>query len=217
MGTSYILDIIGSMSTFGVLLLAAFRLNVGATESSYMYNQNYILQRNMVVLAVQLEQDLNHIGACSGLDYGGIKLAAANDLIFKGDVNNDGVADSVEWRVGPPSELTSTPNPRDCYLYRSVNGVTTKLNLGVTQFKFRYWKVNDPTDSVVPLPIVPPPYPTYNGVSTGNIGPVEVTIMLESPFRMDSLHTSSNDTSAYQMVWRQLRSVSRNNQLQFAD
>ena len=217
MGNSYILDIISSFSTFGLLMLAALRLNAGASENTFAYNQNYLLQRNMVVLTVMLEQDLNHVGALSGDPYGGIARADTNDLQFYGDVTNDGVPDSVEWRVGLPSELTATQNVRDCYVYRRVNGVTTKMNLGVTQFRFRYWKVIDPTDSVVPLPIVHPTAATYSatGVSTGNIGPIEVSIMLESPYRLKQEFVMVGDTTEYQMVWRQLRSVSRNNSIQF--
>jgi hypothetical protein len=217
MGNSYILDIIGSFSTFGLLMLAALRLNTGASENSFAYNQNYLLQRNMVVLTVMLEQDINHVGVQSGDPYGGIAYADSNDFQFYGDVTNDGIPDSVEWRVGKPSELPETQNIRDCYVYRRVNGVTTKMNLGVTQFKFRYWKIIDPTDSVVPLPIVHPTAATYSatGVSTGNIGPIDVSIMLESPYRLKQEYTQSNDTSDYQMVWRQLRSVSRNTSIQF--
>ena len=55
MGTSVMLDILGSLSTFGLLMLAVLRLNAAAGENSYAYNQNYILQRNMVVLTVMLE------------------------------------------------------------------------------------------------------------------------------------------------------------------
>jgi len=49
-GSTSLLDIIGSIITFGLLLLTALRLNASASEHSMNYQANYILQRNMVVL-----------------------------------------------------------------------------------------------------------------------------------------------------------------------
>jgi hypothetical protein len=48
----------------------------------------------------------------------------------------------------------------------------------------------------------------------GNIGPIEVAIRLESSFRMEQEYM--DDTTQYEMLWRQIRTISRNQQLSTA-
>jgi len=203
MGTTSLLDIIGSMMTFGLLMLAALRLNTSASDSNYAYNQSYLMQRNMVVLTVLLEQDLNNVGTGT-VDslYGGVIKADTNDLIFYEDIYRSGNPVTVEWKVGLASAGPATPNPADCYVSRIVNGKESKMNLGVTRLRFSYWNIADPTISAGATPIVPP--------NVGNIGPIEVTLVLQSPFKMKSGYTTAADTAQYQMIWRQIRSISRN-------
>jgi len=206
MGTSVMLDILGSLSTFGLLMLAVLRLNAAAGENSYAYNQNYILQRNMVVLTVMLESDLKRVGTETYDQYGGIQFADTTDLLFRGVLQNDTKVDTVEWKLGPLVGTTSNPNIR--YLSRIVNGVENKMDLGVTQFNFNYWSIID-ANTKLPTPIVSGAL----GGGTGNIGPISVYIRLESPYKMKQQFM--NDTSQYDMVWRQIRSVSRNNSIQY--
>jgi hypothetical protein len=206
MGTSVMLDIVGSLSTFGLLLLAVLRLNAAAGESSYAYNQNYILQRNMVVLTVMLENDLKHVGTEVFDQDGGIQLADTTDLVFRGVLQGDTTISTVEWKLG--SLVGTTPNPNIRYLSRIKNGVESKINLGVTKFNFAYWSIID-ANTKLPTPIVAG---AANG-GGGNIGPISVYIRLESPYKMKQQFM--NDTSQYDMVWRQIRSVSRNNSIQY--
>jgi hypothetical protein len=204
MGTTVMLDILGSLSTFGLLLLAVLRLNAAAGESTYAYNQNYLLQRNMVVLTVMLESDLKHVGTEVYDIDGGIQLADTADLKFRGVLQGDSTISTVEWKLGP--YIGTTPNPNIRYLSRIKNGVESKMNLGVTQFNFAYWSIID-ANTKLTTPIV------TAGGGTGNIGPISVYIRLESPYKMKQQFMS--DTSQYDMVWRQIRSVSRNNSIQY--
>jgi hypothetical protein len=71
----------------------------------------------------------------------------------------------------------------------------------VTDFRFKYYSILNSTDSLL-FPIV----------NLGNIGPIDVTIRLQSPFKAQQEYM--NDTSHYVMLWRQIRSVSRNSTLQ---
>jgi hypothetical protein len=180
------------------------RLNGNASENSYAYNQNYLLQRNMVVLTVMLEDDLKHVGAGVYDQDGGVILADTNDLKFRADLPPTGSIDTIEWKLG--AKVPGSTNPNICYLSRIVNGKENKMNLGVTQFTFHYWRVDNPNTAVA-TPV------TTAGDGTGNIGPVSVSIRLESPYKMKQQYM--NDTSQYDMVWRQLRSISRNNSIQF--
>jgi hypothetical protein len=205
MGSTTLLDIIGSIITFGLLLLAAIRLNASASEHSTNYQANYILQRNMIVLTAMLEQDLRHVGVNTNAtitQISPITKADSNDFAFTGDIENDGTLDQVEYVVGPTTDLPETPNLRDRYVTRIVNGVRSRMNLGVTRLAFTYFSIDDPTTRFS-FPIA--------ATDFVNIGPIEVQIELMSPFIMKQEY--ANDTSQYQMLWKQMRMVSRNSRI----
>ncbi len=209
MGTSSILDTIGSFLVFGLLFLIVIRLNQSAHENSDAYSADYMLQRNMATLTVMLEQDLKRVGLNSNATLTAtppIQVAKADTFQFLTDLSGSTTpgavaADIVRWWVGNPSEIPETANPNDCYVYRAVNGVATKMNLGVTQFSFRYYDIMDPTNTLA--------FPIAN---LGNIGPIDVTLKLESPYQAKQDYMM--DTSNYVMLWRQIRSISRNSILQ---
>jgi hypothetical protein len=133
-----------------------------------------------------------------------IIIADSEDFCFQGDLTNDGIIDQVEYFVGPASELPETPNPKDRYLTRIENGASIKMNLGVTKFIFKYYNISDPTAELKPLPVT--------GTARGNIGPIEIQIELGSPFILKQEYAS--DSSQYQMLWKQMRMISRNSTLQ---
>jgi hypothetical protein len=199
MGNSTWLDILGSMITFGLLLIIVLRLNAGANESSSAYFASYMLQTNMLTLTVMLEDDLKHVGAWYAPtvnDPTAVRTAAANQFSFIRD--SDGKR--IDWIVGDSTEMASTPNPHDRYVYRNVNGAVSRMNLGVTRMTFTYWRIDDPTLQVTG------PYPLAKA-SFGNIGPIDVSIVLESPYKRKQQYMM--DTTEYEMYWRQIRSVAR--------
>ena len=124
MGSTTLLDIVSSTVTFGLLLLATLRLNASASEGNYAFNQNYLLQRNMVVLTVLLEDDLRHVGAGVYDDYGGVQYADTSDLKFRAYLpgNNTSIPNVVEWKLEPTAP-PNTPNTSVRYLSRTVDGV----------------------------------------------------------------------------------------------
>lgn len=209
MGHTTLLDIIGSMVVGGILFIMAFRLNASASESSSAYLANYLLQRNMMGLTVMIEDDLKRVGLNNGNQNGGILTATSNRFRFQTDLQNVGATDVVEYFTGPTSELSSTQNPRDFYLYRRVNDDTVRMNFGLTKFEFQYYNIADPTLALL-FPIT----------AFGNIGPIDITIKLESPFAVYKESAIQqdymNDTTQYEMFWRQIRTVSRNTRLQTA-
>lgn len=206
MGTSSIIDIISSAVVAGVLLLIALRLNAQASETSMIYNGSATLQQNMVTLVRMLEHDFRDIGYCKNYikvpdPSKAIRKADTSDITFWTDVNNSGNLDSIRWYVGPPSELTSTPNPRDRMIYRVVNnGTPVGWNLGVTQFKLQYFAYDGDT---IPTPVTQP----------GLIYTMQISLACESPvpfveqYRAQARHDSLAD---FQVFWRQLRLAARN-------
>lgn len=211
MGASTIFDIVGSTVVGSLLLLMALRLNAQAIETNAVYQNNLNLQQSIVALVDIVEADFRKIGYCK--DYKKIQppniaiVSADSNAIkfltdcprYPGDVG-DGVVDTIRYYVGPTSELANTPNPRDRFLYRIVNGNTSRgWNLGVTQFNLRYY---DALGDTIPFP-VPDPRLVYT---------MEINISLESPApMMRAEYTSATaDSADFKVYWRQIRLASRN-------
>jgi hypothetical protein len=206
MGTSSIVDIIGSVVVAGVLLLIALRLNAQANETSVVYNGSVTLQQNMTTLVTWIEHDFRRIGYCK--DYTkvpfptqSIRYADTSDIRFWTDVNSNGNLDSIRWYIGPTSEMSSTPNPRDRKIYRQVNnGTPVGWVLGVTQFKLKYF---DYEGKVLSTPVAQP----------SGIYSMEISIACESPYTIKEQYRSmsaADSLTDFQVFWRQLRLASRN-------
>ena len=195
------LDMIGSFLIAGVLLLMGLRLNAGAIETSKVYSDSYIMQKNMTALVGILEEDFRKIGYCKNWrkipdPSRAIRIADSTRLRFWTDIGNDGTLDSITYFLGSPNELSSTPNPKDCYLYRQENSQTAqRMNLGVTQFSLHYY---DAMNDMIPFPISDP-----RGVYF-----MEISIEVESAFPYKQEYM--NDPSAYQVFWKQIRLVTKN-------
>ena len=206
MGTSTLFDIIGSAMVAGLLLLTALRLNAQANETTLVYNGSVRLQQNMVVLVEWIEEDFRRIGYCK--DYTkilfpsqSIRKADSSDITFWTDVNSTGNLDSIRWYIGPTSEMSSTPNPRDRKIYRKINNATPEgWNLGVTQFRLNYYAYNG-TELATPV------------VQPAAIYSMQISVACETPFTFREQYqaTRASDTLAdFQVFWRQLRLAAKN-------
>jgi len=206
MGTSSIVDIIGSVIVAGLLLLIALRLNAQANETSVVYNGSVTLQQNMTTLVWWIEHDFRRIGYCK--DYTkipfptqSIRKADTSDITFWTDVNSTGNLDSIRWYIGPTSEMSSTPNPRDRLIYRIVDGQATKgWNLGVTQFQLQYF---DYDGKLLATPVAQP----------SAIYEMQISIACESPYTFQEQYRTEKKADSltdFQVFWRQLRLAARN-------
>jgi len=206
MGTSTLFDIIGSAMVAGMLLLTALRLNAQANETTLIYNGSVRLQQNMVVLVEWVEDDFRKIGYCRSYEKitfptQSIRYADSSNIKFWTDVNNTGNLDSVRWYIGPTSEMSFTPNPRDRMIYRQVNNAApVGWNLGVTQFKLNYYKYNGVE---LATPVAQP----------AEIFSMQISIACETPFTFKEQYqaTRAADSLAdFQVFWRQLRLAAKN-------
>ena len=195
MGMSTLLDIIGSMIIGGIIMSTVFRLSDAATEKTYNNSGELSLQQNLATVAQIVEHDFRKIGYC--LDWNklpdpskAILYANPNKIKFLTDIEPDGVLDSIFYYVGPTSELTETPNPRDRVLYRVVNNETpAKSNLGVTDFHMIYY---DALGDTIYFPID----------NFGLISSIEINVTVENVAAYDTLYSRA--------YWRQIRMVARN-------
>ncbi len=192
---------IGSFVVAGLLIIMGLQLNASANEVTLVYNGNAILQQNLTTLVDILETDFRKIGYCK--DWTkiadpslSIRIADSNRIRFLTDVGNDGTLDSITYYLGPTSELASTPNPYDRYLYRVVNnGTPFGMNLGMTQFSFLYF---DAESDTIPFPVTDP-----RKVYTMQ---VSVAIQSAAPYKQQYM----NDPSQYEVFWKQIRLVTQN-------
>lgn len=194
MGFVGIIDVLGSVVIGGFLMLTLFKMNAAASENTYHYTGELVVQENMVSIATLLEYDFRKIGYCENpilisRPSTAIVFADTSTFTFLTDVDFDGDVDVVSYYLGPASELSETPNPDDRMLYRSVNGTPVASNLGVTQFKINYF-------GFLGLPLTPPLS------SPTGIFSMQIDIRVEN--------TSAFGNEYRYAFWRQLRLSSRN-------
>lgn len=206
MGSTVLIDIIGSMLIGGLLLLSALRMNETATKNTYQSQENLTVQQNMTAIIQTIQQDFRRIGYCRNpsltsnpayyILYGG-----ADSIVFAADLKDTGTLNTVKWWLGA---RVQTPNPDTVrMLCRQVDNQTTlDANLGVTQFSMRYLDVSG-------LPIPPP----YIPVVVSRIPQlIELTIRVEPTAAYAEPTALYRDTAYTQnfAYWRQTRLVSRN-------
>jgi len=210
MGSQVIIDIIASSMTFGTLLLMAIRLNGSVNENLQRYNGDLIVQNNIVTVIAMIEYDFRKIGYCKDptqlpdptkaiILADSTRLKFYTDLATSANPDGDGNLDILYYYLGPTSELSMTPNPRDRILYRVENNKPPKgANLGVTLSDLKYFDaLNDP----ITFPIANP----------GQIWAMQITMQVENLAAAElKFNTASFDNQYSSAFWRQVRLVSRN-------
>lgn len=227
MGTSTMIDILGSILVGSILLIMALRLNAAANETTRSYNENFILQENLTTLVDILETDFKKIG------YLNIVRAASDPLKKK------------DWKKlqDPTTAVIRIADSTKLQFYTDVGGEQVevggkKMELGdgkldsITYYlgpvselnwtpnpddRYLYRQVNtdapsrmnlgvtqfsiryfDAENDLLPFPITKPQRAYF----------MEITIAVESavPFELEY----SNDKSQYEVFWKQMRLVTKN-------
>ena len=221
MGYAVIIDIVGSIIVGGFLLLMLFGLNDSTVRNTYHFSGELSVQENLVSVVDVLEFDFRKIGYCEDPaalphpEENAIRYADTSEIIFLTDLmtgygsgSGDGIVDTVRYYLGPTSELSETPNPSDRILYRVVNSSTpVGANLGVTQFRIRYFRDSLTASGGTTLAeIVPADLPKVfvTGTPTG-ITAMQIDIKVENTASYDSENNDYRNA-----FWRQIRLSSRN-------
>lgn len=194
MGIAALIDIIGSMIIGGYLLVTVISFNSNASQNTYGYSGELIVQENIVAVVDILEYDLRRIGYCQDptkIPNPSLAILSADSSYIKylADDNKDGNLDTVEYYLGTSDELSETPNPEDRMLFRSVNGQSLSANLGITVFKMTFY-------DVLGVQLYPP-----LTVPTG-IASMQIDVKCENSAAYDEQYRYS--------FWRQVRLASRN-------
>jgi hypothetical protein len=135
---STLLDIITATFIGAILILMIIGITFYIENSSREITNANIAQINAKEIAEVLDYDLYKIGF--RVPDSKILVADSTRLVFRSDIDNNGKIDTLEYLLGNPNELTSTPNPNDRILYRVLNNEPRRgSNLGVVYFKFVYY------------------------------------------------------------------------------
>jgi hypothetical protein len=195
-----VLDIVGSMLIAGFVLMMGMKMNSTMVNSRDSFNADVTVQENMVALVQTIEFDFRKMGYMVDDPTTVIQVADTSHIRFVGDVNDDGIIDTVDWSLGGP--VTSSPNPNDRLLVRTVSpsaamGGSSVIGIpGITEFGLRYLNQEG-----------------QPAITKGQIWLVETTIRLESPWKTQNrgvLDQSYDDWGYSAAFWRQTRLASRN-------
>jgi len=195
MGTSVILDVMGSILIAGILMLSIFRLQNSATEDLYRGTGNLTAQTNLAQVVQILETDFKRIGYCADwtqipVPTEAILYADSISLKYLTDVDGNGLIDTMHYYFDPSTDIPSTPNPRDRFLYRVEKSQTpVNINLGVTQFKMEFYNA---IGTKLNFPIADP----------REIFSMQIDITVEDVAAYDEKYQS--------VFWRQIRMAARN-------
>lgn len=189
MGISVILDLIGSFFIGGILLLMIVQANSTATENTFTYTNDMILQRNVTSFAQIVEFDFSRIGYCedvatmvvrkSDITLPNIVLAERNRISFVADLpvdtvtgRGDGNFETITYSV---KAVSSYPNPNIKHFIRNVSGQPVDLggNYGITDFYLRYFKT-------LGEELIPP------FANLSDIRLVEMNVKFEDPYGYDT-------------------------------
>jgi hypothetical protein len=209
MGSSSLLDIIGSSIIGSLLLLTALRMNDTATTNTYQSQENLTIQQNLTSLVNNIEYDFRKLGwtadpfaqpqSDSMIIYGN-----SDSIVFIAQLAQNGPVDTVRWWLGD-SAIAGCANQNVRMLYRKVtpsDGTAYSLyysNLGVTQFNLLYFgpngigNISHPGDSIH-VPIKAP----------NNVFYIEINLTVQPIAAYDTAYNTNFAT------WRQIRLTSMN-------
>ncbi|MCW9065006.1 MAG: hypothetical protein OQJ78_01825 [Ignavibacteriaceae bacterium] len=195
MGTNVILDIMGSIFIAGIIMISIFRLQNSATEDLYRGTGNLTAQTNLATVVQILETDFRRIGYCADWEEipvptEAILYADSISIKYLTDVDQNGLIDTMHYYFDPITDIPTTPNPRDRYLYNVVNGeAPVDINMGVTQFKMEFYNT---LGTKLNFPIADP----------REIYSMQIDITVEDVAAYDEKYQT--------IFWRQIRMAARN-------
>lgn len=132
------IDYIGSLVVNGLVILLVVTLNGNVATTSFQRTRDLTTQQSATTMMEILEYDLYKAGYRAG---GAPFLRAESTAIqFTADLDDNGIVDTISYRLGAPSENGLTPNLRDRPLRRRVNSTLPyDIAQGLVEFSFTYF------------------------------------------------------------------------------
>ena len=145
-----VFDLIGSYIVYGAVILIILSLQANMTSARDESTIQLNAQESAANLARVLEFDLYKVGYfTSGTAF---TLADSQNISFKSDIDANGTADSVIYKIGKTTQLSGTANKNDRPLTRRINtGTNENIAFGLTGLNFKFLDslgANIPYDSL---------------------------------------------------------------------
>ncbi len=135
-----LINIIGAFVIGAILVLMVHQAQGTVVETNYQISLDCQAQRGAALIFEILHQDLRRTGHLVDPPRSAILLARPDEISFRGDVDLDGVVETVRYWISDPSACPDSPNPADRILYREVDGAPSiDSPLGVTDFELAYF------------------------------------------------------------------------------
>jgi hypothetical protein len=198
------LDILLSIIFGGALLLIMLTANTIVAENTATTYGDRLVQESLVAISQQVEGDFKNMGFGVPDTHRVIVVAEMNRIAFRIDVPPFGSVDTLTYFLGPTSDLSSTMNELDRYLYRKQNTAAAEPVGVVTAFKLDY--INSEFQKLTP--------PVTNDSLQRAINSVEITIEVQTSEALsrstDSLAVGERNALYSSAVWKQTRLAAQN-------
>ncbi len=217
------IDIVIAFGLGGVLLIIILNANNIAGEDASIMHGDALVQQLMVSTTQFLEGEFRNMGYGVNIDSATITGATDTSLTFLTDIDRDGTPDTIQYWVGPLSELATTQNDSDRLLHRQVNSQGIFAVGAVTRFSLRYFSQGAVDTLVPPHPPAHPNWTIYRWGSVDSTSPtidmreikvIEITMEVQNPYAMyrraDEIRPGQRSAFYSSSLWRQTRLASQN-------
>ena len=199
-----LLDVLFSVLLGVTIVLIILHANGIVQEGWFSYNAETMVQQMLISTATLVEGEFRNMGfgvekeqsTSSGI----ILYADSSRIRFASDLNQKGIINKIEYRLGENSDV-SFQNESIRPLYRSVDGGVENIIGMVTEFKLRYFNREG---DLLPVPLVNP----------GNIHLVEIEMEVQHPYALkrdqNNMDMESSGDYFATSRWRQTRLSSKN-------
>jgi len=137
-------DIVGSAIVAGILILMMIGLTASVSESTTEQMLDVTTQQALTTVKNMIEYDFHKMGFESTPGTAITAMGAHSITFWAGiDTDGDGSPDglnTITYNLSSTSDASSTPNPNDHFLYRTVGAASpVAVSLGVTSFNLQYY------------------------------------------------------------------------------
>ncbi len=142
------IELTGTFLIAGIFILSILGMNFQLLETSALNNMQTMAQENLTEVASIIEFDLRKAGYGVPAATAAILAISDTTIRFLADIDQNGIPDTMNYRLSSRSDAASTENPNDRYLYRSVNGSENDVGIGLTDLRFDFYSTtgNQTTD-----------------------------------------------------------------------
>lgn len=186
------INILTSFIIAGILLLMLAYMNLGVSNNSNELIVSQAKQSQKIDIQKVITNDFPKIGFDLNDAIDSLVVEADVDkIVFKSNLDNsaDGSIERVTWEL-TTDDVTSTSNPNDKILRRTVDGDVTEIVLGVTSFRIDYY---DSYGSTTPLST------PLSSANIDNIRQIEVTLEIQSAELVSA--TYGGDSNYITTIW----------------